>query len=242
MKTVALCGIAIVCASAAFAQTPSSSEPQTAANTPRMITMTGCVAGGSATQPITLANAMVVPAAQQAATTPSPVPGATSSGTTQPAGAAAGVGAPGTAAAGVGTPGTAAAGVGSAAGASPATGAAGTPGATGTSGTAGTAGTTGVAGTAAAPPAATRPAGAPTSAAVAGTAPAGSSGSSISGYRLTGTDMSSWVGRRVQIAGSVVPAAPSAAASSATPGGPTVSLPEFRVVSVQSVTGDCPQR
>ncbi|HMF96201.1 MAG TPA: hypothetical protein VKE96_17985, partial [Vicinamibacterales bacterium] len=91
-------------------------------------------------------------------------------------------------------------------------------------------------------PAVTPPAGAPTGAAVAGTAPAGSSGSSISGYRLTGADMTSWVGRRVQIAGSVVPAAPGAAASSAAPGAPTVSFPEFRVVSVQPVTGDCPQR
>jgi len=237
MKTVALCGIAILCASAAFAQTPSSPDPQTTANAPRMITLTGCVAGGSATQPITLANAMVVPAGQDAATTPSPVPGAPSPGTTQPAGTAAGVGTPGTAAAGVGTPGTAAAGVGSAAGASAG---AGTPGATGTSGTAGTAGTAGTTGVAGTP--ATPPAGAPTSAAVAGTAPAGSSGSSVSGYRLTGADMTSWLGRRVQINGSVVPAAASATASSATPGTPTVSFAEFRVVSVQAMTGDCPQR
>src|SRR5262249_32522831 len=113
MKTVALCGIAMVCASAAFAQTPQSPDPQTAANAARTITLTGCVAGGSNTQPVTLANAMVVPAGQQAATSPSPVPGAPSPGTTQPAGAAAGVGTAGTSAAGVGTAGTAAAGGGS---------------------------------------------------------------------------------------------------------------------------------
>jgi hypothetical protein len=83
---------------------------------------------------------------------------------------------------------------------------------------------------------------------VAGTAPAGSSASSISGYRLSGTDMSAWMGRRVQIIGSLVPAAPGAAP--ATPAaigavhiGPDGSLvlPEFRVVSVSPVTGECPR-
>jgi hypothetical protein len=227
MKTALLCGIAIACSSAAFAQTP---DPQPAANAPRTITLTGCVAGGSNAQPITLANAMVVPTAQNAATTPSPVPSPPSSGTTQPAGAAAGVGTAGTAAAGAGTAATAGAGVG-------------TPGAAGTSGTAGTAapaGTTGVAGAAGTPPAATPPAGA-ASASVAGTAPAGSSGSSVSGYRLSGSDMSSWLGRRVQIVGSIVPAAPGAAPTAAA-GGAQATFPEFRVVSVQPMTGDCPQK
>jgi pilus assembly protein FimV len=206
MKTALLCGIAIACSSAAFAQTP---DPQPAANAPRTITLTGCVAGGSNAQPITLANAMVVPTAQNAATTPSPVPSPPSSGTTQPAGAAAGVGTAGTAAAGAGTAATAGAGVG-------------TPGAAGTSGTAGTAAPAGTTG-------------------VAGTAPAGSSGSSVSGYRLSGSDMSSWLGRRVQIVGSIVPAAPGAAPTAAA-GGAQATFPEFRVVSAQPMTGDCPQK
>jgi hypothetical protein len=213
MRTAVLCGIAIACSSAAFAQTPDAQPPSTAA--PRTITLTGCVGGGRNAQPITLANAMVVPTGQDAATTPLPVPGAASAGTTQPTGG--GVGIPGTATAGVGTAGTASAGVGSAAG----TGAAGTTGAVGTSGVA--------------------PApGAGSSATIAGTAPAGSSGSSISGYRLSGADMASWIGRRVQIVGSLVPAPPGAmpAAGAA----PHATFPEFRVVSVQPMTGDCPQK
>ena len=99
-------------------------------------------------------------------------------------------------------------------------------------GTAGTAGAVGTSGTV-----------------VAGTAPAGSSSSSASGYRLSGTDMSAWMGRRVQIVGSLVPAAPGGAPTSASAIGAThigpdgsLVLPEFRVVSVSPVTGDCPQR
>jgi hypothetical protein len=113
----------------------------------------------------------------------------------------------------------------------PATGASG-PGTAGTTRTAGTAGAIGTSGTI-----------------VAGTAPAGSSASSVSGYKLSGTDMSAWLGRRVQIVGSLVPAAPggapaSPAAIGAAPLGPDGApvLPEFRVVSVSPVTGDCPQR
>jgi len=100
------------------------------------------------------------------------------------------------------------------------TGAAGTPGAVGTSGTM-----------------------------VAGTAPAGSSSSSISGYKLSGTDMSPWLGRRVQIVGSLVPDAPNGAPTSAAAIGATriapdgsPILPELRVVSVSPVTGECPGR
>jgi len=44
-----------------------------------------------------------------------------------------------------------------------------------------------------------------TSGAVTGTAPAGSSSSGVSGYRLSGVDMTSWVGKRVQLVGTVVP-------------------------------------
>jgi hypothetical protein len=81
------------------------------------------------------------------------------------------------------------------------------------------------------------------SASVAGTAPAGSSGSGMSGYRLSGTDMTSWIGRRVQIVGSVVPAQAGAASPTAAAGAASATtFPEFRVVSVQPTTGDCPQK
>jgi hypothetical protein len=83
-----------------------------------------------------------------------------------------------------------------------------------------------------------------TSGTVAGTAPAGSSTSSVSGYHLSGVDMSSWLGRRVQIVGSVVPSPIPPAAGTATaasaPG--TVKLPELRVVSVQPATGSCSEK
>jgi hypothetical protein len=110
----------------------------------------------------------------------------------------------------------------------PSGGAAVTPSPTGTSGTKmpgpSTAGTTGV---------------------ITGTAPAGSSGSSITGYRLSGTDMQPWLGKRVQLLGTFVPAAAAPAGSTTTAavtGG--ASMPpalEFRVQTVQPVTGPCPK-
>jgi len=113
-----------------------------------------------------------------------------------------------------------------------ATGTAGTPGAVGTSGTSGASGAASTSGTI-----------------LAGTAPAGSSTSSVSGYRLSGADMSAWLGRRVQIVGSLVPAAPGAAPTTPSAIGTTrigpdgsLVLPELRVVSVSPVTGDCPPR
>jgi len=195
--------------------------------------MTGCVGGGQNAQQITLANAMVIPTGQNAEATPSPVPDAASSGATQPTAVAGGVGTAGTASAGVGTPpptGATSAGVGTA-------GTAGTAGTTGTAGAAGVTGTAGVAGTAGATPTAGA------SAQVAGTAPAGSSASSLSGYRLSGTDMASWIGKRVQIVGMVVPSTPGAASPTAAAGATSApAFPEFRVVSVQPATGDCPQK
>ena len=226
MKTAVVCGLALVCASVASAQTPAMPAPPDSART---ITLTGCVGGGQNAQPITLGNAMVIPTGQTAATEPSPVPDPASSGATQPTGAAGGVGTAGAASAGVGAPppaGAASAGVGPA-------GAAGPTGAAGTATAAGATGTAGVAGAAGATPTASASAG------IAGTAPAGSSASSLSGYRLSGTDMTSWIGRRVQIVGSVVPAA-AAASPTAAPG--ASGFPEFRVMSVQPTTGDCPQR
>jgi hypothetical protein len=79
---------------------------------------------------------------------------------------------------------------------------------------------------------------------VTGTAPAGSSGSSVTGYRLTGADMQPWIGKRVLLVGSFVPAASSATAPAGT--SPTVTgaaaIPpvlEFRIQSVQPTTGPC---
>ena len=79
---------------------------------------------------------------------------------------------------------------------------------------------------------------------VTGTAPAGSSGSSVTGYRLTGADMQPWVGKRVMLRGSFVPAASSATApagTSATVTGAAAIPPvlEFRVQSIQPTTGPC---
>jgi hypothetical protein len=108
----------------------------------------------------------------------------------------------------------------------PPAGAAATPSPTGTSGTkssaAGTDGTTAV---------------------VSGTAPAGSSASSVTGYRLSGADMQPWIGKRVQLIGTFAPAAAAAAAPApgtapVTPSAPPVL--EFKVQSVQPATGSCP--
>jgi len=222
MKTAALCGIALFCSSAAFAQTAPPSGSAAAA--PHSITLTGCVGGGNNAQPITLSNAMVLPAGAQADATaaPSPVPDAVSQPTTQPPTSSAG------AAGAAGTTGTA--------GAAGAAGTTGAAGAAGTAGTTGAAGTTGVAGTAGAPAGSVG-----ASATAAGTAPAGSSASSVSGYRLSGTDMTGWIGRRVQLVGSLVqtPVGTSAATVGANTSG---VLPEFRVVSVQPISGDCPRQ
>ena len=250
MKTAVLCGVLLVCSPAAFAQTPAAPAPAA----PHSITLTGCVGGGSNAQPITLANALVVPGGDvNAAASPSPVPGAVSAGATQPPGAAAGtpgaVGTSGTAGA-AGTAGaTGTSGVGTPAGG--ATAAVGTPtaaagagvgtpaaaGAAGTSGTVGGAGqpTYGTAGVGAGATAGSPAAG--SAGTIAGTAPAGSSTSSVSGYRLTGADMTGWIGRRVQIVGSVVPMAAGASVDAA-----AAPMPEFRVVTVQPVTGDCPRQ
>jgi len=232
MKTAVLCGFALLYASASFAQT----TPASPASQPRSITLTGCVGGGTSAQPITLANAMIVPStdtptANSGAAT-SPVPGGVSQPPTpttpaappgpvgtagSPTGTPPPVGTAGTTGAGVGTAGTTGAGVGTA-GAHPPAGIP-TPGAMPPA-------------TAGAPP--TTPA--PTA---VGTAPAGSSASSVSGYRLTGADMTGWIGRRVQIVGQQVP---TTAGASATNPAVTASstLPEFRVVSVQPISGDCP--
>ena len=240
MKSAVLCGIALLCSSALFAQTP----PAAGASTPSTVTMTGCVGGGTSAQPITLGNAMVVPTTQpSAAVAGSPTPGAMPQPATQPPAAAAGsAGATGTtgtvptgaAGTGVGTAGTTGAGVGTAGTTGAGVGTAGTTGAgVGTAGAAGATPTTGVAGAAGSPTAS-----AGVSGTAAGSAPAGTSASSVSGYRLSGTDMTGWVGRRVQIVGTMVPA-PAGAASTNAASAAGTTMPEFRVISVQPISGSC---
>ena len=94
------------------------------------------------------------------------------------------------------------------------------------------------------PDATTGTPGSVTEAVVRGTAPAGSSASSVNGYRLSGADMTAWVGRRVEVVGMLVS---SPVGSSTTPVGTAgttktdpLPMPEFRVISVQSITGQCP--
>ncbi|HZR22807.1 MAG TPA: hypothetical protein VFA59_04410 [Vicinamibacterales bacterium] len=66
----------------------------------------------------------------------------------------------------------------------------------------------------------------------------------MNGYRLSGNDMTSWSGQRVQIVGVVVPAATgtNASATAGSAGATGQTLPEFRVQSVQPVTGSCPPK
>jgi hypothetical protein len=64
----------------------------------------------------------------------------------------------------------------------------------------------------------------------------------MNGYRLSGTDMTSWSGQRVQIVGVVIP---SPSGSSTASGASGATLPEFRVTSVTPATGGsggCPQQ
>jgi hypothetical protein len=234
MKISMLCGIALISATAS-AQTgvPSSPQPSTAdGTTPTSVTVVGCVGGGgSATQPLTLMSPTIVPAsAQPGEMTPPPAaePPTTGAAVTPPPSSATPppVSTPTTPT----TPTTAT---------TPTTQT--PPTATGTAGSAGATGSnpTGMVGST--PPAATgsvaagSPAGAPATA-------AGTSNAGISGYRLSGVDVNSYVGRRVQIVGTMVPLNSAAAAGSATaaPGAP--AMQEFHVISVQPTTGTCPQR
>ena len=78
---------------------------------------------------------------------------------------------------------------------------------------------------------------------IIGTAPAGSSASSVDGYRLSGVDMTAWIGHRVQLIGVVIPGAPRTQADAGERGeGIDFAVaPEFRVVGVQPATGPCPK-
>ena len=86
-------------------------------------------------------------------------------------------------------------------------------------------------------------------------------GTIATGYRLSGTGMKKYAGKRVQIAGGLVPSPNAAATAGASSSGvvpPTgvdgainsaprtpsavVSLPEFHVVTVRPIPGPCPVR
>ena len=86
-------------------------------------------------------------------------------------------------------------------------------------------------------------------------------GTVATGYRLSGTEMKKYAGKRVQIAGGLVPSPNAAATAGASSSGvvpPTgvdgainsaprtpsavVSLPEFQVLTVRPIPGPCPVR
>jgi hypothetical protein len=72
---------------------------------------------------------------------------------------------------------------------------------------------------------------------------AGNVSSGLNGYRLSGTDMAPWLGQRVQVIGTFAPSAPAAAGSTSTgqPGSPAAPPLEFRVQTVQAISGPCPR-
>ena len=238
MKTITLLsGIALLCAAVVSAQTASALQPASPSsrNAPQTVTLTGCVGSVSGPQGgFMLSNPLVVPPAGATATAQAGTPASTPPYATQPnAGSA--VGTAGTASTGVGTAGTASTGVGAASTASPGTAGVGSnpASATGTpSSAAGTAGTAGSVATAT-----------PGAVAQGGIATGAGTTAAMNGYRLSGADMSSWSGQRVQIVGTVVPGQASAAAAptNATNAGAAVPMPEFRVQSVQPVDGPCPK-
>jgi hypothetical protein len=211
MKLPVLSGFALLCATTALAQVtpilpPPTTPAPTATQPPQAITMTGCVGGGTNSQPYMLNNAMVLPQTGAAAT------GGGTAAATPPTSAATPPPSAATPPPSAATPPASAATPPAAAATPPST--VGSTGIAGPPGTAGAAATTGT---------------------VGATPPAGAGASAIGAYRLSGTDMSGWAGQRVQIVGTVIP--PSA---SAVPG--TTPVPEFRVQSVQPVTGPCPQQ
>jgi len=67
--------------------------------------------------------------------------------------------------------------------------------------------------------------------------------SAAPGYRLSGTDMTSWAGQRVQVVGTFMPSSATAAGATATgqAGSPAAPPLEFRVQSVQPISGPCPR-
>lgn len=216
MRRASLAAFVLLTAAPALAQTtPASSQAPTSAtaSNPQTVTMTGCIAGGSAAQTYTLMNPIVVPnsaAASSVGTAPAP-PGAQ----------------PPTVASATPTPPVVPPATPPATSPTvPPTTSPVPPLTAGTAGTA-TAGTAGTAGTV------TPGAAVPGTTAAAGTASAG-----VNGYRLSGSDLTPWAGQRVEIVGTLMPGNPRGPAAA----GASVSLPEFRVQSVRPVTGDCPKQ
>jgi hypothetical protein len=162
------------------------------------VTLTGCVGGGTESKPITLSQALIVPAGSQPTADSHASPPDVSASATEP-----------------GDPTLPPEGAAAAPAPSP----------VGTSGTkssaSGAAGTSGV---------------------ITGTAPAGSSRSTVTGYRLSGVDMQPWIGKRVQVIGMFAPA-PAAASGATHTTAPTIGIAapvlEFKVQSVQPATGPC---
>jgi len=231
MRISLLSGLVVACAASAFAgqtaQPPASAAAPGSAN--QTMTLIGCVGGGAAaTDPFVLSDASLASVGsatpgQVTTTTPAPTPSAAAAPATP------------TAAAAPATP--------TAAGA-PATPTAQPPATAGTAGTSGTAGTVGTTGTAATGATARPGAAGPPTAATAAAAPVTSPSSPVAttGYRLSGADVSGFRGQRVQIVGSLVQSASSATSSAATPGATTTGVREFKVQSVQAISGSCPQQ
>ena len=219
MHICGLCGLAALSASTALAQTLASSALQSTAT----VTITGCVTGRASSRPIVLSEAIVLPYGSAAVAAESvagdafalPIP--------------------------EGTP-----------AAPPLTPVVSTPGIPGAVSSLGTIDIgsarigIGTRGTSRTPPTPVGTAGlAAATSPVSSAAAEDSSEAGVDGYRLSGLNVTPWIGRRVQIPGVFVSstAAERAAAEDATVAGaePPPPMPEFRVVSVQPVTGPCPK-
>ena len=242
MKTITLLSsIALLCPSAASAQTTPAQRPTTSSsrNAAQTVTLIGCV--GSIAGPqggFMLSNPLVVPPSGATATAQAGTPASTPPSAAQP-NAGSPIGTPGTASTGVGTAGTAATGVGTAGTAATGVGTAATAGvgsnpasATGTPSNAVGAGAAGSVATAT-----------PGAVELGSVAAGAGTTTAMNGYRLSGADMGSWSGQRVQIVGTVVPGQTRAAAAptNATNAGTAAPMPELRVQSVQPVDGPCPK-
>src|SRR5258706_12637939 len=86
MRLAIATGLVLISAAWTSAQT---SSPQEAAAPAKTVTITGCVAGGTGAQPLTLPNALLVPDAPKPdahSETPSPVPQPAAGQPTEPAG------------------------------------------------------------------------------------------------------------------------------------------------------------
>jgi len=64
----------------------------------------------------------------------------------------------------------------------------------------------------------------------------------VSSYRLSGYDVSGFKGQRVQIVGSLAEPSSTGNAAGTNAGTMTTGAREFRVQSVQPISGSCPQR